>query len=154
MIVAFDHSRRAPKMLIADDDPEILQLLADRCASVGFEVETASNGVQALIKAIRNQPDIMIIDVNMPEADGLTVCARLLGSSGEPLNLIVVTGSRAVETISRCQGLGAFYIRKGPDFWRGIGNALSEIFPGMADSIALLPGQRSGAETRAHPAVS
>ena len=69
-----------PKMLIADDDPAIVKLLAERCSNLGFEVDTASNGVQALIKASRSHPDIMIIDINMPEADGLTV--RGLGYHG------------------------------------------------------------------------
>ena len=63
-------SHKAPKVLIADDDPAIVKLLADRCAKMGFAVETAANGMQLLIKARRNHPDIMIIDVNMPELDG------------------------------------------------------------------------------------
>jgi hypothetical protein len=46
-------SEKPPRMLIADDDPSIVRLLADRCASVGFEVDTATNGIQALIKADR-----------------------------------------------------------------------------------------------------
>src|SRR5471030_2548262 len=107
---------KPPKMLVADDDPSIVRLLADRCARVGFEVETATNGIQALIKAHRNHPDIMVIDVNMPEADGLTVCARLLDPSKRSLNVVVVTGSREAETFERCDGFGAYYVRKGPGF--------------------------------------
>jgi len=72
-------------MLIADDDPAIVRLLADRCAGVGFVVETAVNGVQALIKAHQHHPDIVVIDVNMPEADGLKVCAHLLDPSRRAL---------------------------------------------------------------------
>ena len=72
----------APKMLIADDDPDILRLLAERCKALGFEVETARNGIKALIVARRSHPDILILDVNMPEADGLSVCVRLLESVG------------------------------------------------------------------------
>src|ERR1700685_2918763 len=93
-----------PRILIADDDSSVVRLLADRCARAGFEVDTAINGIQALIKANRSHPDVMIIDVNMPEADGLTVCARLLDSSKRSLNVVVVTGSREVETVERCEG--------------------------------------------------
>ena len=153
MTIAFEHGRKAPRMLIADDDPAIVRLLADRCTSVGFEVETAANGVQALIKAHRNPPDIMIIDVNMPEADGLTVCARLLDSSRKSLNVVLVTGSRETETIERCEGFGAFYVRKGPEFWSGLGAALSATFPNMAERIKFMPLQRSGAEMRERPRV-
>jgi CheY-like chemotaxis protein len=153
MTDAYELSSKPPKMLIADDDPAIVKLLAERCASVGFEVETATNGVQALIKANRNHPDIVIIDVNMPEADGLTVCARLLDSSKKSLNVVVVTGSREAKTIERCQGFGAFYVRKGPEFWSGLEAALIETFPRMADSIKDLHGRRRGAEVRERPRV-
>jgi CheY-like chemotaxis protein len=122
-------------MLVADDDPAIVRMLADRCAGMGFEVETATNGIQALIKANRSHPDIMVIDVNMPEADGLSVCARLLDSSKRALNVVVVTGSRENETVERCAGFGAFYVRKGPGFWSGLESALTELFPHMASSI-------------------
>ena len=60
-------TRAVPRMLIADDDPAILRLLADRCARIGFQVDVASNGMQAILKASRSKPDILVIDVNMPE---------------------------------------------------------------------------------------
>ena len=66
-----------PRMLIVDDDPSMLRLIADHCARIGFDVETAANGIQALVKAKRVKPDVLIIDVNMPEVDGLSVCAHL-----------------------------------------------------------------------------
>lgn len=150
---AFELSERPPKMLIADDDPAIVRLVADRCAGVGFEVETATNGIQALIQANRNHPDIIIIDVNMPEADGLSVCAQLLDPSKRSLNVVVVTGSRESETVERCEGFGAFYVRKGPEFWNGLGDALTEIFPHMADRIKDLRRQRTGAGIRERPRV-
>jgi CheY-like chemotaxis protein len=145
---AYQSTEKPPRMLIADDDPAIVKLLAERCASVGFQVETATNGVQALIRANRSHPDIMIIDVNMPEADGLTVCARLLDPSKRSLNVVVVTGSRETETIERCEGFGAAYVRKGPQFWSSLGSALTGAFPHMADRIKGLSGQGTGAEIR------
>jgi CheY-like chemotaxis protein len=151
MTDAHELAGKPPKMLIADDDPAIVRLLADRCASLGFEVETASNGVQALIKANRSHPDIIVIDVNMPEADGLTVCARLLDPSKKPLDVVVVTGSREAETVERCEGFGAFYVRKGPEFWSGLGAALTEVFSQMAGRIGDLNRQRLGAEMRERP---
>jgi CheY-like chemotaxis protein len=94
-------------MLIADDDPSIVRLLASRCARMGFEVETAANGIQALLKAKRSKPDILIIDVNMPEVDGLSVCAHLLDPARRALDVIVVTGNQDAETLERCEGFGA-----------------------------------------------
>lgn len=149
MTVIHKLTEKLPKMLIADDDPAIVRLLSERCTNVGFEVETAVNGVQALLKANRSHPDIMIIDVNMPEADGLSVCARLLDPSKKPLDVVVVTGSRQTETVERCQGLGVFYVRKGPEFWNSLEAALSSIFPHLADSLKEL--RRVRAEIRDRP---
>jgi CheY-like chemotaxis protein len=146
-------SRRGPKMLIADDDPSIVRLLADRCARMGFEVETANNGIQALLKAKRSKPDVLVIDVNMPEVDGLSVCAHLLDSDRNPLDVIVVTGNRDPDTLERCEGFGAFYTRKGPDFWTSLASALSEIFPGQEAKIRETATQPTAAEVPARSRV-
>jgi CheY-like chemotaxis protein len=146
-------SEKPPRMLIADDDPSIVRMLADRCARVGFDVDTATNGIQALIKANRSHPDVLVIDVNMPEADGLTVCARLLDPSKRALNVVVVTGSRETETVERCGALGAFYVRKGPDFWSGLSSALTDLFPPMADKIKELHHQPIRKKMRERPCI-
>jgi CheY-like chemotaxis protein len=134
-MIEFQVSNETPRMLIADDDPSILRLLADHCARMGFDVETAPNGIQALLKAGRFKPEILVIDVNMPEVDGLSVCAHLLGPDRTPLNVIVITGSRDPETLERCEGFGAYYARKGPYFWNDLEAALAEIHPRMAGNI-------------------
>lgn len=139
-----------PRMLIADDDPSIVRLLADHCARMGFDVDTASNGVHALLKAGRFKPDILVIDVNMPEANGLSVCAHLLDPTRPPLDVIVITGSRDLDTPERCEGFGAHYARKGPNFWSDLEGALVEIRPDMANRISemSLRGSPPGVRTR------
>ncbi len=149
----FDATHKLPKMLIADDDPSIVRLIAERCAGVGFEVETASNGIQAMLRANRTHPDVLIIDVNMPKADGLSVCERLLDPAKNSFDVVVVTGNRDPETIERCEGLGAFYTHKGPDFWNNLASALTEIFPGMADRIKQLTIQSIRTKVRKRPRV-
>src|SRR6202035_1070926 len=52
-------NRVAPKILIADDDPCVLRAVADRCTRMGFDVETATNGLKALIKASQHRPDVL-----------------------------------------------------------------------------------------------
>jgi CheY-like chemotaxis protein len=146
-------SRRGLKMLIADDDPSIVRLLANRCARMGFEVETAANGIQALLKAKRSRPDILIIDVNMPEVDGLSVCAHLLDPARRALDVIVVTGNQDAETLERCEGFGAFYTRKGADFWTSLISALVEIFPGQEARIRQPGTQPGDAEVRSRSRV-
>src|SRR5580700_9312860 len=125
MTDAVQVSHLIPKMLIADDDPGIVQFLAERCGKMGFEVRTAVNGIQALIMAERDPPDVLIVDVNMPEVDGLSVCARLLELNKKALEIVVVTGSPSSETIERCTGIGASYVRKGVDLWVNVRLALA-----------------------------
>jgi CheY-like chemotaxis protein len=134
-IVESQSSDEIPRILIADDDPSIVRLLADHCARMGFDVDTASNGIQALLKASRTKPDTLVIDVNMPEVDGLSVCAHLLDPDRAPINVIVMTGSRNPDTLERCEGFGAFYARKGPKFWQDLEAALTEIHPRMGGRI-------------------
>lgn len=69
------------------------------------------------------------------------------------MDVVVVTGSRETETVERCEGFGAYYIRKGPQFWNGLGTALTELFPHLADSIKELHHQPVGTEMRERPRV-
>jgi CheY-like chemotaxis protein len=145
-------SDTAPRILIADDDPSIVKVLAERCTRMGFIVETANNGIQALLKARRDAPALLIIDVNMPGADGLSVCARLLaGATEKSLDVVVVTGSGNPEMIKRCESMGAFYAHKGPHFWYNITTALTGLFPNLAGSIKESTNQSIDAEISARP---
>jgi CheY-like chemotaxis protein len=152
-MVEFQSSDETPRMLIADDDPSIVRLLADHCARMGFDVDTASNGIQALLKASRTKPDILVIDVNMPEVDGLSVCAHLLGPDRTPVNVIVITGSRDPDTLERCEGFGAYYARKGPNFWVDLEAALAEIHPRSAARIRQSGTHAPAPEVRRRPRV-
>jgi CheY-like chemotaxis protein len=149
-----DEERQRPRrMLIADDDPAILRLLADRCARMGFQVETAMNGAQLLVKVRNNHPDILIVDVKMPLLDGLSVCAHLLDPGRKPLEVIVVTGSDDPETPERCESLGLFYGRKGPDFWKNLEAALIEIYPDLTVTLERLGRASARAEVPQRPRV-
>jgi CheY-like chemotaxis protein len=122
----------APSVLVADDDPSVLELVADYCTRMGFDVETASDGIQAFLKVRRGKPDILVIDVNMPELDGLSVCAHLLDADRAPANVVVITGSRNAHTLQRCERVAAHHARKGPNFLIDLEAALMQIDPGMA----------------------
>lgn len=65
------------KILVADDEQEIRDLLGSFLKSQGYEVVLASDGNQALQLAEKENPDAMILDVRMPGLDGLEVCKRL-----------------------------------------------------------------------------
>lgn len=68
---------KARKVLIADDEPDILEILKFNLDNEGYDVITAKDGDEALEKAKRNQPDLIVLDVMMPNKNGVEVC-RLL----------------------------------------------------------------------------
>jgi CheY-like chemotaxis protein len=121
-----------PRVLIADDDPSVLQFLAEHCAQLGFRVQTASNGLNAFAIAHRFSPDVLIIDVNMPEVDGMSLCEKLLAPGRKSIDLVVISGNPTPETIERCEGYGAIFVPKGFDLWNTVQAELIELFPGMS----------------------
>lgn len=64
------------KILIADDESDIVSMLGSFFESKGFRVLPAFNGAEAL-KQVEKQPDIILLDINMPGTDGLEVCKRI-----------------------------------------------------------------------------
>ncbi|HXX93503.1 MAG TPA: ATPase, T2SS/T4P/T4SS family, partial [Planctomycetota bacterium] len=66
-----------PIVLCVDDDPDILDLMKPLLTAKGYQVLTASNGMQALTAALRDKPDVVLLDVTMPDMNGYDVCARL-----------------------------------------------------------------------------
>ena len=64
------------KILIADDENDIVSMLSSFFESKGFRVLPASNGAETL-KQVEKQPDIILLDINMPGTDGLEVCQRI-----------------------------------------------------------------------------
>src|ERR1700676_3320797 len=67
----------AAKILIVEDEPNMVSGLRDNFEFEGFEVLTASDGVQGLEKALKESPDLIVLDVMMPRMSGLDVCKQL-----------------------------------------------------------------------------
>jgi len=67
----------AYKILVVDDDPDILEAVALILESQGYEVITARDGIEGLASLRAEQPDLMILDLMMPKMDGFAVCKEL-----------------------------------------------------------------------------
>ena len=65
------------KVLIVDDDPEIIEILNYNLVTSGFITKSASNGLEAIKKAKKFIPDIILLDVMMPEMDGIEACIKI-----------------------------------------------------------------------------
>ncbi len=74
-----------PRILLVDDDPNQLVLLADQLRSDGYQVQTARDGDEALRRLQTSWPDLLIIDMMMPRMDGLTLAREIKGRADLPI---------------------------------------------------------------------
>src|SRR5215471_4011098 len=96
--------RVKPKILVVDDEPEAVELVEFNLKGAGFDVATASDGAEALRQASRLQPSLIILDVMMPEIDGLEVCKLLRRAPATSTIPILMLTARASE-VDRVLGL-------------------------------------------------
>jgi DNA-binding response OmpR family regulator len=86
------HGRRS-RVLVVDDEPEILRYLSDILEGLGYEVSSARDGREALDRVAARQPDLILLDCVMPVMDGVAVCQALrMGKATRLLPVIMVTG--------------------------------------------------------------
>jgi len=85
-------SARKVRIVTADDDPQLLRLIARNLEFEGYVVETASDGALALEEVERSAPDLVLLDVMMPKMDGFTVCQRVREFSAVPIIIITARG--------------------------------------------------------------
>lgn len=90
-----------PTILVVDDDPHLREVVRYALARQGFLVVEAQNGVEALKRVAEQKPDLVVLDVVMPELDGIETCRRLRQSSRVP---VVFLSSRD-EELDRVLGL-------------------------------------------------
>jgi DNA-binding response OmpR family regulator len=96
----------APKVLVIDDDPVILELLRVNFEIEGFEVVVAADGVEGLAKASGAKPDVILSDIMMPRMDGLEVVARLKAGAATRHIPIILLSAKA-QNAEVQQGLDA-----------------------------------------------
>ncbi|MCU0484260.1 MAG: response regulator transcription factor [Chloroflexi bacterium] len=84
-----------PLVLVADDEPRITKLVAIALSEEGFKVITAANGEEALRKAEEYRPDVVLLDIVMPDLDGIEVMRQLREGRAVPVILLTAKGSTA-----------------------------------------------------------
>jgi two-component system, OmpR family, response regulator len=97
---------QAPRLLVVDDEPVILELLSASLRCAGFEVITAMTGIEAVEAAHQRDPDLITLDVSLPLMDGFEVMRQLRGN-GSHAPVIFLTARATIEDREQAQELGA-----------------------------------------------
>ena len=94
------------RILLVDDEPDILEIVSYNLTSEGYEVFTAKNGAEGAAKAKKKQPHLIILDVMMPEMDGIEACEILRNTPGLENTIITFLTARG-EDYSQVAGFDA-----------------------------------------------
>ena len=101
-------------ILVVDDDPSFLDLLQLNLEKAGYDVRTAIEGMQAQVLALQIQPDLIVLDVMLPNVDGLTLCQRLRQdnrTSHLPILMLTALG-RSEDVVAGFNAGADDYLRK------------------------------------------
>ena len=101
----YENGMKDTRVLIVDDDPDIRSLLRELLERAGFEVADAPDGKAALREVFETRPDLVVLDVTMPELDGWKTLDRIRDVSGVPVMMLTANASE-VEKV-RALGAGA-----------------------------------------------
>ena len=109
------YETRAPKkILIVEDDPDQAEALSFRLRQQGYSVFNALNGADGIQRAQDEHPDLVLLDLNLPDQEGLDVCSKLAddpNTCGTPV--IVVSGQERPNIVRETRAAGCeFYVRK------------------------------------------
>ena len=123
------------RILIVDDEPDMVSIIENRLKKENYQVDTAYNGIEAISRVKKNIPDAIVLDVMMPEKDGYQVCAELKGSPGYkeiPIIMLTAVADHVCSTrYTHYDGMNMEaddYIPKGPDAIEQIVQSLECIF--------------------------
>ncbi len=128
---------RPRTVVVADDEPDVVELLSERFTQLGCSVISAGSALEAINVIYHTLPDLVCIDVSMPTGNGLSVC-EMMASDGllRCTPTIVLTGKSDKETIVRCHDLMVYYVQKGGDIWGRVEPLARELLGFVAEHPA------------------
>lgn len=125
------------RVLVVDDDPRLLQIVAMYLAIEGYDVITAHNGVDGLAEISSNRPDLVILDVMMPGMDGLEACRRIRGNPDTAdIPVLMFSALSGDDDIERARTAGATNMISKPFNLVGLGTVVKSFFPRDAESAS------------------
>jgi NarL family two-component system response regulator LiaR len=127
-----ERQKRRPRVLVADDHQELLvaltRLLKPACEVVG----TASNGREAVDRALALRPDIVILDLAMPELNGFEAC-RLIAAHLPDTRIVLLTATEDYDLEASARDAGASAVLRKHEAGQELGPALQRIFSERGD---------------------
>ncbi len=110
---ALPHARRR-RILIVDDDDAMVDLLGQRLGRQGFEILVAASGEEGLAIAHQRRPDLVVLDLRLPDADGFSICQELADSiETGSIPVIILSGMERPDIIRRSRAAGCqYFVRK------------------------------------------
>jgi two-component system, OmpR family, KDP operon response regulator KdpE len=100
-----------PTILVVDDEPQIRRVLRATLSSSGYEVVEAQNGQQAIETVMRERPDLILLDVNMPEMSGLEACRKIRLSFEGPIIMVTVHSSEHDKIVALDSGADDYVVK-------------------------------------------
>lgn len=118
MSVVFKEKMQTKKILVVDDEPDVVRILSKSLVADGFEVITANDGLECIAKVENEPPDLILLDNIMPNMDGQAVLKKLKASKEtEEIPIIMVTALADEKDITSAQKSGAIeYVVKPFDY--------------------------------------
>ena len=117
------------RVLVVDDDPRLLQIVAMYLAIEGYDVITAHNGEDGLAEISSKRPDLVILDVMMPGMDGLEACRRIRGNPNTAdIPVLMFSALSGDDDIERARSAGATNMISKPFNLVGLGSVVKSFF--------------------------
>jgi two-component system nitrogen regulation response regulator NtrX len=98
----------ASRILVVDDEADIRRLLQEILTEEGYEVEVAADAGQARAARARQTPDLVLLDIWMPDTDGITLLREWSNEAADACPVVMMSGHGTVETAVEATRLGAF----------------------------------------------
>lgn len=100
------------KILIVDDEPDLIYLLSFDVKKRGYQVVTASNGEEGLAKALAEKPDLILFDIKMPKMDGFTFVRHLRKNSEmRSIPLVALTSYEPMREMFEIEGVSEYFVK-------------------------------------------
>jgi CheY-like chemotaxis protein len=106
---------RGREILLVDDDEVLTDVLSHRLKKQGFKTTTAHTGADGLAKARSQQPIAIVLDLRLPDANGLEICQQLADSAETcTIPVIILSGMETPDILRRCRAAGCRYFLRKP----------------------------------------